>query len=267
MLVDERRVERQRVADPLVDRNLAEDPRLRRRRIPGSASPTAFCADTRPPASTMASNASVAINRRLSIISCSCQLRVASSSFVLRSAFELRLRLRTFSVRLVRRLGASGAGNHGLRVLGDRPGDHTAGRRLAERRRARAEPRVRHRVGAHRQPALDDQVLGLVDRNARDAGALVDPAVAVQARALALAYVLAGWSARRSGAGATVRRRTPPSAASLPASPSQEPRRRQLRVALPGLTFEEAEQPVHQAPRSPSRRRRPRRPTSGSRRC
>src|SRR5262245_17827728 len=65
-----------------------------------------------------------------------------------------------------------------------------SGRRFAVRRKVRPHPWIAHGIWTNRYPAFQQLLLGLVDRNVRHAGFLVDPAVTLQHLLLAFAHVL-----------------------------------------------------------------------------
>ena len=96
-------------------------------------------------------------------------------------------------------------------------GDRPARRRFAASAARRAQSRIAHGAPARTgRPSLEEQLLRLVDRDARDAGLLVDPAVAVRARPALGPDVLQVRAARRS-------------AAAAPAAAEARRRRRRLR--------------------------------------
>ena len=128
----------------------------------------------------------------------------------------------------------------------------------------RAQPRIRRRRPARTgRPSLQEQLLRLVDRNARDAGLLVDPAVPSASVLRSVRAVLQS-QARRSSAAA--RRAAETASCRRAGMPRQRRQRRGSFLAPPALSST-LEQPAHQHGVTRRRRREQDRPSNHDQRA
>ena len=169
------------------------DQRARRLGVRGRARPSTASAarDAVRALPGHASNLNITVNR----LTCACRARAAGAA-----------------------AGAGGAGAAGASVRVT-----FARRRLARRRRVACRGARRSAARAGRQAALEQQLLRLVDRDARDARLLVDPAVAVRASLLlgrGLPQVL-GSTVISCGSGALPKNGEAPSSAAWPSPASR----------------------------------------------